>query len=38
MFLTPKEQLAIIKKGTDKIVDEPELLKNWSTHFKSKSP
>ncbi|PCD82330.1 tyrosine--tRNA ligase [Lysinibacillus fusiformis] len=38
MFLTPKEQLAIIKKGTDKIVDEPELLKKLEHSFQEQKP
>ncbi|MCR8853173.1 tyrosine--tRNA ligase [Lysinibacillus fusiformis] len=38
MFLTPKEQLAIIKKGADKIVDEPELLKKLEHSFQEQKP
>lgn len=38
MFLTPKEQLAIIKKGTDKIVDEPELLKKLEHSIQEQKP
>ncbi len=38
MFLTPKEQLAIIKKGADKIVDEPELLKKLEHSFQERKP
>lgn len=38
MFLTPKEQLAIIKKGADRIVDEHELLKKLERSFQEQKP
>ncbi|WP_155591553.1 tyrosine--tRNA ligase [Lysinibacillus cavernae] len=38
MFLTPKEQLAIIKKGADKIVDEQELLEKLERSYKEQKP
>lgn len=38
MFLTPKEQLAIIKKGANKIVDELELLQKLERSFQEKKP
>ncbi len=38
MFLTPKEQLAIIKKGADQIVDEQELLGKLERSYKEQKP
>ena len=38
MFLTPKEQLAIIKKGADQIVDEQELLEKLERSYKEQKP
>ncbi|GEM_PF-1010203 len=34
MFLTPKEQIAIIKKGANKIVDEQDLLEKLERSYK----
>ncbi len=38
MFLTPKEQLAIIKKGAHQIVDEQELLEKLERSYKEQKP
>ena len=38
MFFTPKEQIAIIKKGASKIVDEQDLLKKLERSYKEQRP
>lgn len=38
MFLTPKEQMAIIKKGANKIVDEQDLLEKLERSYKEQRP
>lgn len=38
MFLTPKEQIAIIKKGASKIVDEQDLLGKLERSYKEQLP
>lgn len=38
MFLTPKEQIAIIKKGANKIVDEQDLLEKLERSYKDQRP
>ncbi|WP_347722678.1 tyrosine--tRNA ligase [Lysinibacillus capsici] len=38
MFLTPKEQIAIIKKGANKIVDEQDLLEKLERSYKEQRP
>lgn len=38
MFLTPKEQIAIIKKGANKIVDEQDLFKKLERSYKEQQP
>jgi len=38
MFLTPKEQMAIIKKGANKIVDERDLLEKLERSYKEQRP
>lgn len=38
MFLTPKEQMAIIKKGANKIVDEQDLFEKLERSYKEQRP
>lgn len=38
MFLTPKEQIAIIKKGANKIVDEQDLFEKLERSYKEQRP
>lgn len=38
MFLTPKEQMTIIKKGANKIVDEQDLLEKLERSYKEQRP